>query len=72
MLHIFIEEGWKGVVHEITMKVTIKYVRKLGLDDRIITDHSHAGYSDTWDAVRTPRTGKGRVNSYLIFYQNYY
>ena len=29
----------------------------------------HAGYSDTWDAGRTLRTGERRVNSYLIVYQ---
>ena len=28
-------------------------------------------YSDTWDAGRTPRTGKRRVNSYLIVYEKW-
>ena len=31
----------------------------------------HVGYSDTWNAGRTPTTGKRRVNIYLIVYQNW-
>ena len=36
-----------------------------------VSSNHHAGYSNTWDAGRTPRTDKRRVNRYLIVYQKW-
>ena len=55
--------------------VTIRIRRSIGIlkvyikCDRYRNVLYHAGYSDTWDAGRTPRTGERRVNRYMIVYQ---
>ena len=54
-------------------KVDLRYFKRITVINKLVHDDhinkDHAGYSDTWDAGRTQRTGKRRVNIYLIVYQ---
>ena len=50
---------------------TTDYLSRFNTVERVNASYHHAGYSDTCDESRTPRTGKRRVNSYLIDYQKW-
>ena len=54
-------------------KIKLVYCRLNSIQaiSRLPMFNDHAGYSDTWDASGTPRTGEGIVNSYMIFYQKW-